>query len=415
MSILTIGRVGLDADQVEVNDWDQSGRTISVSGELWSTVADAKVLRQQLAGYVDNLDEPIVPVTWSEDSSVDGYYWVRSADVTTMPVSLVTGIFGFSVTLEQVDGFAGPLMETVITGAVRSNAHSITSSNAVAAIGVSDEVLEFNDSSNPVSSGKFTRSAEDGTVRIIKTNTYVRRQSFSIAPADWYLTSARIELGSPLRAVVGSQIPETMTDWRLSNGLVRVAITASGFTLSGWDGSAWSTAKVLQFTFSGTAISTYTIAGVRVLRNSPEECILRVSFDIPSALLTALGAGAVRGYADVALRRGDRMARFVLVTSRTLSTPGVKLQTTEAGTNLTGGLRATSNDADGHRYVLSTPVAHTTDTTNGAIAATGTIDEFPFAAGLEIDGSSAATNDVAQTIIYQYMAATSERVVIGSR
>ena len=77
---LTIGRCGLDVTHDDVQSLDDTGTEVRISGWLKaSSLADAKVLRQQLLGHVNNPDEPVVPVTWSTDSTLDGYYRVNSA------------------------------------------------------------------------------------------------------------------------------------------------------------------------------------------------------------------------------------------------------------------------------------------------------------------------------------------------
>jgi hypothetical protein len=75
MSVLQVGRFGLDSD-VDVGTFavQGDGARVTITGEIESSsVTIAKVLRQQLGGHVDNQDEPFVPVTWSEDSTVDGF------------------------------------------------------------------------------------------------------------------------------------------------------------------------------------------------------------------------------------------------------------------------------------------------------------------------------------------------------
>lgn len=109
------------------------------------------------------------------------------------------------------------------------------------------------------------------------------------------------------------------------------------------------------------------------------------------------------------------MVRAFFSSTVTTVTWGLRRTSVEAATALTGGIRATSNDAAGHRYVISTPQAFTADLVNGAIDLNADSATFSFAAGIEVGGSTAVANDAAQRIIYEYMAATSERVVVASR
>lgn len=412
MSGLTIGRVGLDVVVSEVDSLGFSGDALSLAGVLIAeTLNDVKVLRQQLIGYIGNGDEEVVPVTWSEDPTVDGFYRVTSVDVSTVPASYVANWFQFSLGLERVSGYAGPLMETVVTGAVRTNSHSITSANAVAVVGVPDSVNEFYDSSGE---DTFTRPSADGLVRLVAADTYTRTQTFSVDPVDWYTGSARIELGTSYRVAVGQQIPSERETWRLSNGIIRVRPNADGFAVSVFNGTTWDPEKVFALSGAGTLFGAIDLAyGLRVLRNSPEECIVRVPVSIPSAILAVAGS-PVRVDIDLALRRGERTVRGFLASTASV-TWGIEASTAEAATALTGGIRATANDANGNRYVLSSPQTVTNALTQGGFALTSGAATFSFAAGFELDGSGAPAIDSAQQLIYQYMAAHAERVVVATR
>lgn len=416
MSTFQVGRVGLDVEITEVESWELTGDTVRVAGVLLAeTIADAKALRQQLNGYVSNGDEEIVPVTWSEDSSVDGFYRVTGVSVGTVPASLVANWFTFSLDLERIGGFAGPLMETVIVGAVRTNVHAITSPNAVAVVGVPDDALEFHDTADPAAGDVFTRTAAEGPVRLVKSDTYTRRQTFALDPADWYIGAARIEIGSPYRTVVGQQIPAERDTWRLSNGLVRMRPNENGFGLSCFDGTTWSPETIFTGTVGGSSLGGTVLAtSLRVLRNSPEECIIRLPVAIPSALAGALGVGTIRVDIDLAVRRGERTIR-VFLASTEAEEFGVEAVNTTASTALTGGIRATSNDSNGDRFVLATPQTVTNDLTQGGFALSSPEATFAYAVGFEVGGSGAATDDVAQQLAFQYHAAHSERVVVASR
>ena len=412
MSGLTIGRVGLDVVVSEIESLGFSGDALSLSGVLLAdTLNDVKVLRQQLVGYVGNGDEEIVPVTWDEDSTLDGFYRVTSVEVSTVPASYVANWFRFSLGLERVSGYAGPLMETIVTGAVRTNTHSITSANAVAVVGVPDAANEFYDSSGE---DTFTRPSADGLVRLVAADAYTRTQTFSVDPGDWYAGAARIEYGTSYRVAVGQQIPSERETWRLSNGIIRVRPNADGFAVSVFNGTTWDPEKVFALSGAGVLFGAVDLAyGLRVLRNSPEECIVRIPVSIPSAILSAIGT-SVRVDIDLALRRGERVVRGFLASTADVKW-GVEASTAEAATALTGGIRATANDANGNRYVLSSPQAVTNDLTQGGFETTATATTFSFAAGFELDGSGAPAVDAAQALIYQYMAAHAERVVVATR
>lgn len=69
---------------------------------------------------------------------------------------------------------------------------------------------------------------------------------------------------------------------------------------------------------------------------------------------------------------------------------------------ITGAIRATSNDAAGNRYVLACSAAQATDLTQGAVSPSAYSAAHDLMIGYELNGSSALTNDLAQTLAYQW-------------
>jgi hypothetical protein len=121
VSVLTIGRVGIDVDLVSVSGMELDSSILTISGQTaWGSVTNALTIEQQLNGYVDSPDESFVPVTWSERPTVDGFYRVRSAVVRQPDNSAFAGVFTFQVQLERVSGFAAPQIEMTATGKQRA-------------------------------------------------------------------------------------------------------------------------------------------------------------------------------------------------------------------------------------------------------------------------------------------------------
>jgi hypothetical protein len=73
------------------------------------------------------------------------------------------------------------------------------------------------------------------------------------------------------------------------------------------------------------------------------------------------------------------------------------------------GIRATSNDADGNRFILYSPQTHTNDTTAGGVSVAST-QIIKFAIGFEIGGSGATGADTAAELAHQYFGYVDERV-----
>lgn len=410
----TIGRVGGDVTFDGMQGWDQSGDRVSVRGFLKATTTDdLRVLRQQLSGYVNNPDEPVVPVTWSYDPTVDGFYRVTGVDVSAAPVSAKSFLFPFTASLERVAGYAAPLIEPRLSGALRVNSHAIVVGSVLPIVGFPSSATDvWTGTSGGAPAGFTTRTSADGAMRVF-TNGNWDSLGFAVEPADFYVGAATIEVGDTLRTVVGDQITNEPTAWRLSNGLVRVTpgSTAGRLDISHYDGSAWDTAKSIRIFGNTTAGNVDSFTSVRVMKNAPEGCVIRLGCTV------AYGFDWGYTYVDLRLRRGDRNVEGCLV-SKAQSDWGVALSTAEACTAQTGGIRATANDASSNRIVLAQPDAITSDLVNGSIRQTAaSYNEYPFMVSSEIGGSGVGGTslNLAQNLIYTYMAATGEQPVVVTR
>jgi hypothetical protein len=97
------------------------------------------------------------------------------------------------------------------------------------------------------------------------------------------------------------------------------------------------------------------------------------------------------------------------------------VSTVEAATALTGGIRATANDASGNRYIIAGagngaayPIVN--DLVNGGLYISGTSAvSMQVGIGCEILGSSATTPNVGARVLDQYFAVTNEVVRVVNR
>jgi hypothetical protein len=172
------------------------------------------------------------------------------------------------------------------------------------------------------------------------------------------------DAGTSWRTVVGLQPRNLPTLWRMSNGLVKVTATTTAakteLDVSHHDGSQYETAIRYQLT-QDTAYVAYALASTSfaVFANSADETRIQV------------GSGTTaHATLDVRLRRGSRGVEC-LFAHPTITDLGVRRGTNEPGTALTTacGLRATSTDGSGNKYVMATPqtLAGTDTATIGAM------------------------------------------------
>lgn len=430
---VSIGRFGLDLTTPVLASVEASGRTLRLSGYLKAaSLAAGLTLRQQLLGLVGNPDEPVVPVVSTVDSSLNGFYRVLSADVTMAAsgADYSNFVLPWSAELERAASGYNPLIERTLIAALRTNAHSITATNIVAFFGMPAAAQAAQDIATYFSGTSLTGA--DGALRFyydsnpgasVYVNGFALNPGTAIATAGYYDNAAKLESkwadNSNYYPVVGRDVPARVSsairtghDWRLSNGLVRVAPSVTtgalncgcDLSVSHYDGSQWDTAKRYTFTLATVPLaSALQFTQFTVLRNDPAAVSIRLSVEV-SNLAWLL---------DLTLRRGSRFVEC----RWTLSTAGavvVAVSTVEAATALTGGIRATSNDAAGNRYVLAGAQATTNDLTNGSITS-GSVTSYDFMIGSEVGGSGAGGMETAQNQIYQYMCAQSETYRIVGR
>lgn len=249
-----------------------------------------------------------------------------------------------------------------------------------------------------VPAGSVSRLSADGTLAVqlgIPSTVYPR---WTVKAADYMAGSARLLFDGIRR--IGSNSP-ALTVWEVNNGLVQVLAGASGaFTVSCWGGTAWESPKSFQVTVNGTPVSS--TPELTVLRNDPEQVTLRLVYPV--------GVGRVT--VDLGLRRGSRFVTGVMK-RHSAATLGVTRTAAEAATAVTGGVRATSADSDGNRFVLGSSRTVTTTTSTASIAKASQL-QLDFFAGHEF-GASPAAGDAMADLLAQYLAVSTERCRIVRR
>lgn len=403
----TLGRIGLTAAQGgdaltlgSPNRITQEGDRLRVGGDFAVTAAEGRTLAAQLSGYPTPYED-VVPFTYdaSDAASVlDGFYFVVSTSIDW--VKLAAGLFSWDAQLLRVPGWQAPLFEVKCTGALRSNVHSITTSTAYGwcAYPASATSVRFAGASSSTAVTEYGASSNN-VIGLYATGTalYTETLLYSVAAADFYDCACTIWTGSRVasstapdvsghRLVVGSQVANAPTAWMISNDLVRVlpGPNAGEILVGQWQDSAHSPAGADSWTYKAYKLikdgTTGTSVGdpdtITVLRNSPECVSVRVWFDHGSQ---------VASYTDLTLRRGSPVVEGVSVivgTSATLA-HGVGRYSTEATSSATGGIIATSDDANSNKFRIRSPQTITADNTNGKIYLTSAAQRFAF--GIDTD------------------------------
>jgi hypothetical protein len=424
----TLGKIGLattaggDGLEVLCSNWSQEGDSADVEGVIrkQATLADLKSIRDQFQGYgPQNFDEPIIPVTWTEDATRDGWYRVESCDVS----SEVTGRLGspleaggntaytWKAKLTRVaGGWQAPLLEVMYSEKLRTNAHAIASGSTsgwLALPGTATSIV------NTVAGPSRTTltTAVGSTVTLFDvaapdTNWYggaLKTFSYRVPAGSAYAGAARIESGSALRVLTGRQIISDVANWRISNDLVRIAPSGANLVVGVYDtgAAAWETKTWSPYFYDDVGTTTYfmgTPTTVTVLRNSPEACTVRLSYNLNGAVQFPSGAGTYTAvndsaYVDLTVYRGARWVEGITVISNFVLklAAGIAVTTAEAATAVTGGVEATAADASGNKYRAYTPLAKTNDLVQGGFRCTSltVTSGFPWGIGTNIANSIA--------------------------
>lgn len=411
---MTIGRAGIDITLEDPESLSIRGDSISMAnmGQMASSVADLLALRQQLLACATDADHPVIPVTWSEDSHLNGYYRVRGVDCTASPLLLAGGPLQWRVDLERVDQYAAPLFEIISQGNRRTTDFSGTYTTgrdftAFAAASGGGSFKATGVTSNDWTVAAGGRTAEEGSLDYFYTDVASRNNAvcWNIDPAKFYWGAPRLELsydaGSTFRTAPGRQIRNLFGAglWRLSNGIIRVTFSGTtnlDMTIQCWDGTQWDTGVTFRFSFS--THPEYIPKALTVLEASPCAHRIRLSLNNPNAN-TVL---------DVGLRRGAHHAEFRQVCqagSGGFSSYKCANTAVSAATTGTGRIIQTTA-ANGNKWLIMTPVTKTDDLVNGAITTNnGTQESAHWGVGFEINTATAPTQNQANQMYQEMLSA----------
>lgn len=377
----TIGRASLPVDPSSAR-W--SGDQLTITGWISPTTANdtnhAYALRQQLLGLVNNPDEQVFPCTFSVDPNWDGYYYVNSVNIAGDPGLMeIQGRMPYSIQLTRLPGgFKRPRIETVVTRALRTNAHGVATPATIAYalqngntatvendLGlwtglVTNSTLASDTGSWPISVGEYSFAA--GT----------RAYTTTLPPANYYDAACKIELlygGATYYAAAGNQIPVDVTTntWRMTNGNVRVYPTYNTvsrhveLTIESYNGTAWNGTV---FAYGNGASGTWTARGLigagsgiaqtspwylRIIKNTPWTTVIRIDYVQYTTYLTLL-----RGHPYVIVKIVENNSTATVKPGWKATAPGAP-----ASAAFTGGAHATADDTNSRRWQIVTPVANT--------------------------------------------------------
>jgi hypothetical protein len=421
---MTLGRTVIDdPDDVKV-----SGDSLTLTVEMnASSAAEMKAKRQQLSGLVGNRDEEAFPLTWTDDSTFDGFYRVTGLSIPSSIVMLTTGyVPPAQISLTRVGGYANPWFELTTQSVVRTNGHGITTPSTIIATGPaqpvsSDNVVDLYPDLGSATTSPIRNTSDGYELRCFRDPAPQSLTSVRfVARPEWFYKGAatlEVQYGtSTWYPVVGTQLYDhgattpggsPISAWRLSNGIVRMTST-TGFSSSAtgtfevWDNGAgaWETQPAFGFSGQGGPGNVGPRAIIKapvVVRNGPEQVIVRVQ----SSRLSETWS----------IQRGAHFVTCDLYDPAAAGGSKIGL-TGVAGTAITGGVRETSNNATGNRMVFACvagAIARSADTANTAVQPSSAATSQTFMVGVELAGSGAATGNAAADLVDQFVGAVAWR------
>lgn len=334
-----------------------------------------------------------VPVVFTAKPHLTGFYRVSSASSELFQREDVTRST-WQASLERLGAASDVEIESRVPTVGRGTDHAVSPVYWHApAIGYSSYMTG---TANP--SSQLTRTSSDGAVTVHLGIPVAYAPRWTVDAVDYVSGGARLLFDG--RRSLGAATPPHVA-WEANNGLVRLASGASGaFDVACWDAGQWRSVKGWQVTVNGAALTG--TPDVSVLRNEPEEVVVRLTYPTtPAGRVTV----------DLGLRRGSRFVTGVMKRN-TAATLGVKRSVNEAGTSETGRIRATANDVDGNRYVIGSARTYTNDLTAGGISK-ASVTVLDFFVGHAVDGSAAVTGDTPGDLLGQYLgSAGGERAAV---
>lgn len=334
----------------------------------------------------------VVPVTFQDKTELTGYYFVASSqsDVVNHANGMVMSS-SWQLDLQRL----GTERDLEFESRISTVPHSTTLSGP-AAVFWHAPPAGFRDyyTGATVPSGAVTRQSADGAVTVftgVPAGVYPR---WTCPAASYMNGSARVVLDGIRR--VGLDTAGYST-WEINNGLVRLtgSSTTLPYVLSVWSqtASAWVSAKNFR-TMTAAAMVT-TIPEFTIIRNDPEQVTIRLTYAMNPGRLTV----------DMSLRRGSRFVTGI-VKQHSATTLGLRPETSETGTAVTGGVMHAA-DANGNATVIGSSVSATVTTGTGALSK-ASVTSFDFFLGSQI-GASPATGDAFADLLNQYLGTTGDQ------
>ena len=411
-----IGRLSLTSPGSLDVSGGRGDRNLRISGKLAETnMATAKYARDELVSMAQS--GVYVPFRYDGDSTLDGFVYVTDSSIDIARYTL--GGINYSIDMEYLGKVGEVVKESVMTGKLIDNSHSITSTTNQFHVPPANHYNYFHENDptdgTRVAADLTTTSTSDTVTMRLKTSNNLRGKNaqFHVNPIDFFKGAVKITTDSKERC--GMNSPNTPADAVIENGLLKITIGStnnqSRITTRFWDTTSYGSEQEWAI-HRGTPTSGNQLATeyqgwntIQILRNTPELGIIRLTSNYQTS-------GQDRLTLDIALRRGAHHASVILnqspKTSRlNISTSAAPADSAAAGT---GYIKAGAVDTDGNKWLLGSPQTFTTDAARGLIYPTTGGTQLKVFLGYEYYQSGGSVNgaDTGDSVRDQYLDNVSE-------
>lgn len=373
----------------ETITWSRANGSLAVSGQE-SHPPSLKAAVIAAEANVSKMTGLSVPVTFSDKPELNGWYSI--SDARTDGINFAQGsivVANWQIGAVLLGAENDMEVESRVPTVARLNDFGSITPVYWHAPAVGFEHY-FTGPSVPASS--VTRLGAEGSV-IVQTGIPVGfPPRWRVALASYYLGSSRLLIDTVRR--IGLETPPSAV-WEVNNSLVKITPAGGGsFTVSCFASNVWESPKTYSVTVNGSALTDQP--DLTVIRNDPEEVIVRLSFTSTVGLVTL----------DLSLRRGSRFVTGILK-RHAAATLGIARTAAETAVATTGGLRASAADLDGNRFVMGSARTANVTLPTAALSKTGVL-AFDFFLGHEINAAPAA-GDAFVDLMAQYLGTSGER------
>lgn len=411
-----IGRLSLTSPSGLDVSGGRGDRNLRISGKLAETnMATAKYARDELISMAQS--GVYVPFRYDGDSTLDGFVYVTDSSIDIARYTL--GGINYSIDMEYLGKVGEVVKESVMTGKLIDNSHSITSTTNQFHVPPANHYNYFHENDptdgTRVAADLTTTSTSDTVTMRLKTSNNLRGKNaqFHVNPIDFFKGAVKITTDSKERC--GMNSPNTPADAVIENGLLKITIGStnnqSRITTRFWDTTSYGSEQEWAI-HRGTPTSGNQLATeyqgwntIQILRNTPELGIIRLTSNYQTS-------GQDRLTLDIALRRGAHHASVILNQSPKTSRLNISTSAapTDSAASGTGYIKAGAVDTDGNKWLLGSPQTFTTDAARGLIYPTTGGTQLKVFLGYEYYQSGGSVNgaDTGDSVRDQYLDNVSE-------